>query len=282
MPWLELRFQTDLKHIETASDLLTAAGAQAVSFQDAGDQPLYEPDPEQLPLWEKTTVIALFDTETNIDALVKSIEKILALPLPLTYEVISVADQDWQKIIRDSFHPIAINDRLWICPSWEMISDSQAAIVQLDPGVAFGTGSHATTRLCLEWLTTHNLEQQIVIDYGCGSGILSIAAIKLGAQSVWAIDIDPQALEATRDNAQRNDIITLQLHTVLPTQLPELSADILVANILAQPLLELAPVFARIIKPGGSIVLSGILDHQVDKPRLLDGWACLSGKRLTD
>lgn len=294
MPWLELQIQVPEKIAESVGDILSELNALAVSFHDAGDQPLYEPEPGTLPLWQQTKVHGLFTTDTDLIEVVKQLQIYLGTTSNLHYQIINIADKDWQQEYQSNFKAICIANRLWICPSWDdVIPDAEnSAIVKLDPGLAFGTGSHATTRLCLEWLAKHLTNQSLVIDYGCGSGILGIAALKLGADKVWAVDNDAQALQATRDNAIRNDLSDDQLTAVQPEKLPHIQADVLVANILALPLIELAAKFASLLKPAGEIVLSGILSEQremilsayadnFDLTECIerDGWLCMSGKR---
>jgi ribosomal protein L11 methyltransferase len=295
MSWQELYIQNLTDNIIEISDFLTAAGALAVSLQDAGDQPLYEPDPNAPPLWQYTTVIGLFDQHTDIEKIICDLQLHFNLPMTLPYQIVQVEDKDWLQQCKDLFKTIYINEKLRICPSWDPPKDNaQIATVTLDPGLAFGTGSHATTQLCLKSLATNLTIPETVIDYGCGSGILAMAAIKLGSQKVFAVDIDEQALEATRENAKRNGISNKRLQTYFPKQLPNIKVDFLVANILAEPLLQLLPEFSALVKPGGGIVLSGILDEQAEmiiqayrdhfvikKTDSLEGWSCLSGKRLT-
>jgi ribosomal protein L11 methyltransferase len=295
MPWLELQLQVSEHIAESIGELLSELGALSVSFHDAGDQPLYEPAPDTQPLWQQTKVHGLFTMETNLDEIVKQLQTHLGSTNNLPYQIIHIEDKDWQKEYQNNTKAICITNRLWICPSWDTVTipEDNPAIVHLDPGLAFGTGSHATTRLCLEWLAKHLTRSSLVIDYGCGSGILAIAALKLGAQKVYAIDIDAQALQATHNNALRNDLSDNLLITALPENLPEMQADLLIANILALPLIELAAKFAKLLKPGGEIVLSGILSEQhemilsayEDNFDLreyveLDGWLCLSGKKI--
>ncbi len=294
MPFQEIQLKIPEDSADLAGDMLNELGALAVSFHDAGDQPLYEPEIGTTPFWQQTKVHGLFPSDIDIQPIINQIQYQLSSIKPLTLEVVNVPDKDWQKECQDNFKAICINDRLWICPSWDQVKTdiNNATVIHLDPGLAFGTGSHATTRLCLEWLTQQIASPDLVIDYGCGSGILGIAAIKLGAKQVWSVDIDPQALEATRENAVKNNIPIEQIHTVLPELLPSLQADVLVANILALPLIELASLFANLVKPGGDIVLSGILNEQcemiitayanyfdLNEPTTLDEWICLSGKR---
>ena len=180
------------------------------------------------------------------------------------YKVEQLEDKDWEREWMENFHPMKFGERLWICPSWREIPEPDAVNVMLDPGLAFGTGTHPTTALCLEWLEGLDLSGKTVIDFGCGSGILAIAAIKLGAEKVIGIDIDPQALQASRDNAERNGVAD-QLEVFLPQNQPEgLIADVVVANILAGPLRELAPIIKGLVKPNGDLAMSGVLDTQAE------------------
>lgn len=294
MPFQELQIQISENSAELLGDLLNDLGALAVSFHDAGDQPLYEPELGTTPLWQQTKVHALFPVEIDIEEIIQQIKNQYNVIEQFTYEVIYIEDKDWQKECQDNFRAVCINDRLWICPSWDSptTDTNNTTLLHLDPGLAFGTGSHATTKLCLEWLTKHITTQKTVIDYGCGSGILGIAALRLGAEQVWSVDIDPQALEATQENAEKNNINPEQLHVVLPESLPSVQTDVLIANILALPLIELAPQFAKLVKSKGDIVLSGILNNQremiltaykdffdINDCTVLDDWICLSGKR---
>jgi ribosomal protein L11 methyltransferase len=255
MPWNEIRIVTSADEANDLSDHLTALGAVAVTFQDAGDEPIFEPKPETPRLWHQTIVIGLFDSETLLESITESLD-------PLPYQVWHIPDENWERRCLEDFKPIQMGKRLWICPSWHQPPDPQAVNVILDPGLAFGTGSHPTTRLCLEWLDASITPDQSIIDYGCGSGILAIAALKLGAKKALAVDNDPQALIATRDNAERNHIDSKDLITQGPDENITEPADILIANILAQPLKELASHLASLTKPGGKIALSGILKDQ--------------------
>jgi ribosomal protein L11 methyltransferase len=291
MPWLQLTVNTTATDAETVSQLLSDMGASAVTFQDAADQPLFEPEPDTTPLWEQVQVIGLFDADHDMQAVLEVLCKNTRHFCTLE----PLEDKDWDRAWMEHFHPMRFGSRLWICPSWCEPPDPQAVNILLDPGLAFGTGTHPTTALCLTWLDSHPPVNQHVIDYGCGSGILAIGVLKLGAEHVLAIDHDPQALSATRDNAIRNQIDADKLVTGLPADIQQgvtAPVDCLLANILAQPLLDLAPLFATLVRSDGKIVLSGILETQVnnlaaryspwfkmDSPQTLDGWACLSGTR---
>jgi ribosomal protein L11 methyltransferase len=291
MPWLQLTFHVPPDQAQQLSDLLSELGAVAVTMQDGADQPLYEPPPGATPLWNHTCVTGLFAADRKGEQLRAELAEHLAPePLPRWHEAV-IEDQDWERAWMDDFRPMRYGRRLWIVPSWHEPPEPDAINILLDPGLAFGSGTHATTRLCLEWLDSVALTDRQVIDYGCGSGILAIAAAKLGAKEVVAIDNDPQALQATSDNGERNGIAE-KIAVFLPGAAPPLHADILVANILAGPLITLAPTFASLLKEGALIALSGILPEQADEvltayrdgfdmqPAVeLDGWIRLEGKR---
>lgn len=260
MPWLRISLDSFPHDPEQLSELLSAAGAVAVTFADAADQPILEPLPGEARLWRHTQVSGLFPAGTTATPVLDELRRALGDPM-LQATITLLEDQDWERVWMDQFHPLLFGRRLWICPHWHTPPNPQDVTVMLDPGLAFGTGTHATTALCLEWLDAQDLRDKTVIDYGCGSGILAIAAAKLGARQVWAVDYDPQALIATANNATANDVSSrISLHE--PDSLPQITADILLANILAGPLLEFAPRFARLVQPGGKIVLSGILIGQ--------------------
>ncbi len=289
MPWLQLILESDAQHAEHYADILSELEASAVTMQDAADQPLYEPPPGATPVWERTHVVALYPAEADIDAVVATLgERLAPEPLP-DYRVTPLEDKDWTRAWMDAFEPMRFGERLWIVPSWHQAPDPQGVNILLDPGLAFGTGTHPTTRLCLGWLDAHPPTGQTVIDYGCGSGILAIAAALLGAATVHGVDNDPQALLASRDNAERN-AVSEQLEVYLPDAFPPIEAELLLANILAGPLVSLAPKLAGHVSAGGHIVLSGILPEQAQEVREAylpwfvmaepvedDGWIRLEG-----
>lgn len=270
-------------------------GADAVSMADAADQPLYEPDPGTTPLWHQTSVTGLFDSTRDIEQLTGDLRSAwhqqTQQSLP-DIDVTLVEDKDWVRSWMDDFTPLRFGERLWIVPSWHDAPDPDAANLLLDPGLAFGTGTHATTALCLEWLDGHAVAGKQIIDYGCGSGILGLAALLLGATHVIGVDTDAQALEASRENARRNAVPDDQIDLYLPGQEPDTRAEIMLANILAQPLISLASKLAGKVVDGGDIVLSGILAHQartvmeayepwfiMDEPETRDEWVRLTGRR---
>jgi len=259
MPWLQIILETDADSVDQISDELFAVGAVSVTLQDAKEQPLYEPALNTTPVWKRTRVVALFEGDTDTRELQSQLQ---AMP---PYQIEMLADQDWTRVWMDDFHPMRFGDRVWICPSWQTPPVPDAVNILLDPGLAFGTGTHTTTALCLEWLDQQNdFSGKTLIDYGCGSGILAIAAVKLGAACVWAVDNDPQALLATAENATKNEVSAL-IRPVFPDQLPDLKADAIVANILATPLINLARLLTGHLKVGAPLVLSGILNSQCDR-----------------
>ena len=246
---------------DAVSDLLMEAGSASVTFIDAKDTPIYEPKIGTVEFWADTTVIGLFEANHDMNEVIALLKRHDEINESLVYKIEQLEDKDWEREWMDNFHPIQFGEKLWICPSWRDIPDPDAVNVLLDPGLAFGTGTHATTALCLKWLESQDLTGKTVVDFGCGSGILGIAAIKLGAERMIGIDIDPQALEASLDNANRNGVAD-KLEVYLPENQPEFTADIVVANILAQPLRELHSVILWLLKPGGKIAMSGILEEQ--------------------
>lgn len=291
MPWLQLRLAITPEQAEPMEDLLLGLGAVSVTFMDAEDQPIFEPDLGTTPLWQHTHLLALFEADTERQPLLDLLQQLWQQPLP-EYQFEDIADQDWERSWMDNFQPMRFGRRLWIVPSWHEAPDSQAVNLLLDPGLAFGTGTHPTTALCLEWLDGQDVRGLNAIDFGCGSGILAIAALLLGAERVTGTDIDPQALEASRDNAQRNGIADERFPLYLPEAMPAEPADLLLANILAGPLVSLAPQLSSLVRPGGRIALSGILAEQteeilaayrdafeLDPVAEKDGWIRVTGVR---
>lgn len=262
MAWLQIRLNSTNEQAEQLSDSLEELGAVSVTFMDSKDTPIFEPLPGETRLWGNTDVMALFDAETDMQAIVEALFAEQAITAETAYKIEQIEDKDWEREWMDNFHPLKFGQRLWICPSWREIPDPTAVNVMLDPGLAFGTGTHPTTALCLEWLDSLDLQDKTVIDFGCGSGILAIAALKLGAKQAIGIDIDPQAIQASRENAKRNGVEDrLQLYLSADTP-QDLTADVVVANILAGPLKELAPIISNLVIPQGHLGLSGILATQ--------------------
>ncbi|WP_312592404.1 50S ribosomal protein L11 methyltransferase [Stutzerimonas nitrititolerans] len=291
MPWLQLRLAIAPEQASTLEDALLGVGAVSVTFMDAEDQPIFEPDLGTTPLWSKTHLLALFEADVDESNLLAHLQLLAGGELP-DYQLERIEDQDWERSWMDNFQPMRFGRRLWIVPSWHAAPEPDAVNLLLDPGLAFGTGTHPTTALCLEWLDEQDLRGQQVIDFGCGSGILAIAALLLGAEQAIGTDIDPQALEASRDNAGRNGIGPARFPLYLPEQLPVAQADVVVANILAGPLVALAPQITALVKPGGRLALSGVLAEQAEEVRAAyrdtfdldpteekDGWVRISGVR---
>lgn len=265
MPWIQIKLNATNANAEQIGDMLMEeTGALSVTFLDAQDTPVFEPLPGETRLWGDTDILALYDAEADTAWVLEQIQASQLLSQDFAYKVEQLEDKDWEREWMDNFHPMKFGQRLWICPSWRDIPEPDAINVMLDPGLAFGTGTHPTTALCLEWLESLDLSGKTVIDFGCGSGILAIAAIKLGAAKVVGIDIDPQALLASKDNAQRNGVAD-QLEVYLPQDQPEgLIADVVVANILAGPLRELNAIIKSLVKPNGVLAMSGVLDTQAE------------------
>lgn len=291
MPWIQLKINTQAEYAEQVGEMLSANGAQAVTFVDAKDTPMYEPKPGEVLLWPDTQVIGLFDAEFDMARVVSQLEKSKVLGKGFNHKLDQLEDKDWEREWMENFHPIQFGEKLWICPSWREVPDPSAVNVMLDPGLAFGTGTHPTTSLCLRWLDGLEVSNKTVVDFGCGSGILGIAALKLGAEHVHGIDIDPQALLASKDNAGRNGVED-KISVYLPKDQPNLQADIVLANILAGPLRELRNVITEYCVTGGYLVLSGILATQADEintlyaqdfdmePNAVEGeWARVSGRK---
>ncbi|MCB1715228.1 MAG: 50S ribosomal protein L11 methyltransferase [Candidatus Competibacteraceae bacterium] len=264
--WLQLTLAAREHTPEQLEDALLAAGAIAVTLRDGGDQPVLEPAPGETPLWPETLVTGLFDVQTDIEAVKVNLCQQLGTAVLHETCLETLTERDWVRAWLDNFHPMRFGRRLWVCPSATAPPQPDAVNLLLDPGLAFGTGTHPTTALCLEWLDAAELNNKRVIDYGCGSGILAIAAARLGAKQVWAVDIDPQALLATRENAARNQVAE-QIQLGAPATLSDVSSplqvDVVLANILAGPLIVLAPLLAGFIRSGGAVVLAGLISDQV-------------------
>lgn len=261
MSWLQIRLDANPDSATALEDALLEAGAVSVTLEDNADQPLFEPALGETPMWKQTRVTGLFVADTDMVAVLAQLNAALG-ELP-KHRIEILEDRDWIREWMDSYQPLQCGEKLWICPSWREPTDPDAVNLLLDPGLAFGTGTHPTTWLCLNWLDGQDLKGKTVIDYGCGSGILGIAALLLGAERMIAVDTDPQALQATQENARRNNIAAERLSCYLPEDLPQsLHGDVLLANILAGPLMELAPRLADCLDPGSPICLSGILQSQ--------------------
>ena len=290
MPFLQLSFTVAEPDAERFEDALFAAGAAAITLEDAADSPILEPLPGSTPLWPTVRMKALFDAQRDPQLLHSELRNLLDDYPGSAHEMI--ADRAWEREWLKDFHAMRFGRGLWICPGGDIPEESAGAcVIELDPGLAFGTGTHPTTALCLEWLERAALSGKFVIDYGCGSGILAIAAVKLGASRALAVDIDPQALTATRENAARNGVAD-RIAVGAVAAAAKQRTDILLANILAEPLHDLAAAFGELVKPGGNIVLSGLLASQaaalaanyaawfdMANPAVKEGWACLWGVR---
>lgn len=269
MPWIQLRVNATPQQIETIEDAMLDQGAQAVTLQDGADQPILEPDLGTMPVWDNTIIVGLFDADIDGDALVANMKVMYTAFAPEAgefpdHKLELVEDKDWEREWMDKFHPMPFGKRLWVCPSWKEPEDKEATNLMLDPGLAFGTGTHPTTSLCLQWLDQQVEGDELIVDYGCGSGILGIAALLLGSKTMLGVDNDPQALIATRQNAERNGITATQYNVVLPEDTADIKADIMIANILAGPLMSLAEQLANLTRSDGKLALSGILSHQAD------------------
>ena len=275
--WISVTLQADAARAEALSDALMEAGALSVSIEDAdagtdAETPQFgEPGHFPSALWDHSRVIALIDGSTSADeleAMLATAAQAAGLASVPPFTTAEVAEQNWVQLTQSQFEPIRINDRLWIVPSWHTAPEPSAINIELDPGMAFGTGSHPTTRLCLEWLCEAVVPGCSVLDYGCGSGILGIAAAKLGAGEVLGIDIDEKAVDAARDNAARNHADMRLQHSAVP--LGD-AFDLVVANILTNPLCVLAPAISARVAPGGRVALSGVLETQA--AQVIEAWA---------
>ncbi len=266
MPWIQLILQTDKANNAKAEQALLNAGALSVTAKDAEDKPVLEPLPGETPLWENIILTGLFEADINTEALKTQIKTQLGKHTTIKAEALE--DKDWIRAWMDDYKPMQFGKRLWVCPKHLSPPQADAINLMLDPGLAFGTGTHPTTALCLAWLDAADVKDKTVLDFGCGSGVLSIAALLLGAQHCDGTDIDPQAIIASKDNAEANQVAE-KLNLYLPEDLPAIQPagnyDMVLANILAGPLTELAEQLAGYCKSGGDIVLSGILQTQSDK-----------------
>ncbi|RKG35824.1 50S ribosomal protein L11 methyltransferase [Acinetobacter guerrae] len=267
MKWLQIHITVDQAQVDFTETLLMSLGAVSVTLDDAEDQALLEPLPGETPLWNKVIVTGIYQEDEQDPIDVEMLQAFLKeqLPdVPMRHE--QLEDQVWERAWMDYYEPIQIAEKFWIVPEWLEAPDSNAVNIKLDPGLAFGTGNHASTFLCLQWLGQTDLKDKIVIDYGCGSGILGVAALLLGAKKVYATDIDPQAVLATKQNAELNHVLD-RLFVGLPeefnSEFKSQKADVLVANILAAPLMALAPEFATLLKSEGEFALAGVIEEQV-------------------
>ena len=290
MPWLQLIIPTNDTDADQLSDALMEQGAVSVTLQDMQDQPMLEPAIGTTPMWSQTRAVGLFDANIDLAKIIIQIEQQLQKKIP-DWKAEQLEDKDWVRAWMDDFKPMQFGKKLWVVPSTFEPPHPDAANILLDPGLAFGTGTHPTTSMCLEWLDANPPVKKDIIDFGCGSGILAIGAILLGAKHAEAIDLDPQALIATCDNAKKNNVAN-KIKTYLPNEFPEQQTSLLLANILASPLIELAPYFAELTTTQGQIVLSGILAEQAENVlaayktyfeiqiwKQQGDWVCLAGIR---
>lgn len=295
MPWLALKLELGADHAEALADALLEGGALSVEISDAQagtphERSLFgEPGSAPDSAWDASRVSALFDAQADVDAIARTALSAVGVAMAPAMHVVAVPDQDWVRASHDQFTPVQISPRLWIVPSWCEAPDPTAVNLRLDPGLAFGTGAHPTTWQCLRWLDSNLTAGASVLDYGCGSGVLAIAAKRLGAGLVLGVDIDRHAREVSRDNAAANGV-EIQLSD--PDSAPPGPYDVVLANILANPLRLLAPVLAGLTRSGGNVVLAGILDRQAGQVAAAyapwydvhassgkDGWICLAGTR---
>ncbi len=292
MTWVQLRLDTDPATAGELEDLLLAGGAVAVTLEDNADQPVLEPGVGETPLWNQTRITGLYPADADMAAVLAHLpDEVLEQG---SYRVEILEDRDWEREWMQHYRPMQFGQRLWVCPSWLAPPDPEAVNLLLDPGLAFGTGTHPTTALCLTELAGMALDGQTIVDYGCGSGILAVAALKLGASCALGVDNDPQALIASRDNASRNDLPEACFELALPGQFAAGAwrgqAQVVIANILSGPLMELSETLLQFLQPGGTLLLSGLLNTQADAmiahyaPRIAlsvagehEGWVCLRG-----
>ena len=296
MSWQQINVSIRSEHLATIEKIVMEHGALSITYLDAANQPVFQKKPGSTPLWDNTILSCLFPADKNLQSLLWLLRAQPIIDNDTSLEIQLIEDKDWERSWMANFKAMAFGKTLWICPSWQEPPDPNAVNVMLDPGLAFGSGTHATTALCLRWLEQADLMGKHVIDYGCGSGVLAIAASLLGAATIHGVDNDPQAITATLENSRRNNLQPSKIPAFLPEDFlknaEHTSADILLANILAEPLIQLAPRFAELVKPGGKIVLSGLLENQaeeiiqrydawfdMDEPCLKDDWVRLNGKR---
>lgn len=299
MKWLQIHITVDQAQVDFTETLLLSLGAVSVTLDDAEDQALLEPLPGETPLWNKVIVTGIYAQEDDEEIDIAALEAFIHLQMPdVPLRSALMEDQAWERTWMDAYEPIQIGEKFWIVPEWMQAPEADAVNIKLDPGLAFGTGNHASTFLCLQWLGKTDVKDKIVIDYGCGSGILGVAALLLGAKKVYATDIDPQAVLATQQNAELNGVLQ-NLYVGLPeefnAEFAQQKADVFVANILAGPLMALASEFSTLIKSEGEFALAGVIEEQVDDVSRVyseffdilevekrdENWCRISGKRHT-
>ena len=290
--WQQLKIQLRSEDASSFEQILFDSDAISISYLDAEDQPVFQEEPGATPLWDNNFLLCLFNAKTDLGSLLNMLRCNTKVLNNKSLNIELIEDQDWERSWMKDFEPIQFGEKLWICPSWLSPPEPNAVNIKLDPGLAFGTGNHATTSLCLRWLDQADVRGSEVIDYGCGSGVLSIASALLGAVKVHSVDNDPQAISATIDNSRRNKVPGDVLTTYLPEAVPPVHADILIANILERPLIDLSEKFAELVKKGGYITLSGLLEEQIpsllscydrwfdmEAPQVEQGWVLLCGTR---
>lgn len=292
MAWMQLRVST--RTPDFAEEVLSSHGAQAVSFLDGADTPILEPGPGETPLWPETVTVGWFKDDVDLEPAKSALRETLPEGAALRLESALIEDQDWVRVWLEHWPPQKFGDTLWVVPREKRheVTDQNATILLLDPGLAFGTGTHPTTALCLEWLSRAELKGKTVLDFGCGSGILAIAALLLGAERAICVDIDPQALTATQDNARVNGVAA-RVTTQLPSDFTACGHELVLANILANPLIQLAPLLKQCLQPGAHLVMAGLLDRHADEVRAAyadhcrfdvdvtrEGWTRLSAQRV--
>jgi len=289
MAWHQISVVSNEASAAVISDFFSELGAVSVTFMSAESQPVYEPDIGETRIWQQTKTIALFEMDASPELVKSLIFQQFSDNIINNWHAEILEDQTWERSWMEHYKPMQFGDRLWVYPSGQEQDLPDTVSLVLDPGLAFGTGTHPTTALCLEWLATHDVSGKTVIDFGCGSGILAVAAVLLGAKEAHAIDIDPQAITATQENADKNQVSSL-IKTYLPEEFTAFESDIVLANILAKPLIELSPSISALVKPKGKLVLSGILKEQatsvsdayhslfsISSPSIQDDWCRLDG-----
>jgi len=263
MAWHQISVITDENTAPQLADFFSHLGAVSVTYMDAEDEPVYEPAIGETKIWSNTQVIALYELDSDPDQIKNKIYAHFKDSHLQNWLYEAVDDQEWERAWMEYYKPMKFADRLWVCPTDQEQHEPGTVCLTLDPGLAFGTGTHPTTALCLEWLASHDLTHKTVIDYGCGSGILAVASVLLDAEIAYGIDIDPQAITATESNAAKNQVES-KIHCYLPEQFTPFQADIVLANILAKPLIEMSEHICALVKTGGQLVLSGILFEQAE------------------
>lgn len=291
MSWLEISVRVSRQNAPLVESLLQNEPVLALTLTDDADDPVLEPGVGETPLWPAVCVTALFSGDTPVESLTRLLSLVPGVDRPQQVSFRRFEDQQWERVWLDRFKPMQFGRDLWIVPGDQAVPNEAVHVLRLDPGLAFGTGTHPTTRLCLQWMDGHEFAAQTVVDYGCGSGVLGIVAAIKGALHVVCVDNDPQALVATNDNARRN-AVTEKIHAAMPAEFTPIQADVVLANILAGPLIDLAPVLLATLRPGGTLVLSGILEEQAAevaeayRPHMEhlsvttdDGWVRLHGHK---